>query len=138
MCKYFPSSARGKCRTDHFYCSAGCIPRTFLCDLESDCTEDGEDEKGCIYMSNCNRNQFRCNDGRCIKREYTCDDMDDCGDRHVLQKHLCNNTLGLAHVKNIFYFICRSDEDKCPTENKTCGGGQHQCGTGGRCIPVIR
>ncbi|CAL8118290.1 unnamed protein product [Orchesella dallaii] len=103
--------SRGKCRTDQFYCSSGggCIERTFLCDLETDCPEDLEDERNCAYMASCQRNQFRCNNGRCIKKEWTCDDMDDCGDR--------------------------SDEDKCPDPSKTCSTGEHQCGVGGRCIP---
>ena len=33
-----------------------------------------------FYKTDCNDNEFRCNDGKCISNDYVCDDIDDCLD----------------------------------------------------------
>ena len=30
--------------------------------------------------TDCDDNEFRCNDGKCISNDYVCDDIDDCLD----------------------------------------------------------
>ncbi|KAI4463023.1 vitellogenin receptor-like protein-related-related [Holotrichia oblita] len=70
------------CSEDHFTCathepnSNGCIPLSWRCDGQMDCT-DGSDELGC---TECRANQFKCRDLRCIEKNQVCDGILNCQD----------------------------------------------------------
>lgn len=54
-----------------------CILRAAQCDRRQDCI-DNSDEVNCEHQ--CQGNQFRCNNGRCVHENWVCDTFDDCGD----------------------------------------------------------
>ncbi|XP_011066151.1 PREDICTED: low-density lipoprotein receptor-related protein 6 isoform X2 [Acromyrmex echinatior] len=70
------------CGNDHFTCAApnaavskDCIPATWKCDGQTDCS-DGSDELGC---PTCSRDQFRCQN-HCIELSLVCDGTQQCPD----------------------------------------------------------
>ena len=42
----------------------------------------------------CSLAQFRCGNGKCIPKEWICDEMNDCEDKSDETKALCNPTSG--------------------------------------------
>ena len=68
------------CGADQFTClsgSLGCIPSLWRCDGYPEC-EDNSDELDC---PDCTApDQFRCNNGQCIKHEERCDGIPQCKD----------------------------------------------------------
>ncbi|XP_055870134.1 low-density lipoprotein receptor-related protein 1-like isoform X4 [Biomphalaria glabrata] len=88
-----PKISQAGC-SSNFVCSDGhCILPQWKCDGEIDCG-DGSDEKNCSCICDgeegcpegndeqkcCKEYQFRCNDGRCIAKEWVCDGDDDCSE----------------------------------------------------------
>ncbi|RWS05352.1 perlecan-like protein, partial [Dinothrombium tinctorium] len=86
-----------------------CVPKIRVCDGQQDCI-DNSDERDC--NNRCPGNNFRCNNGKCIKIGWVCDSMDDCGDSSDE-----SNCLGLEHVP--------------------CSYGQYRC-KDGPCISYLR
>lgn len=64
------------CAEDEFKCnsSLSCIDFANVCDGEANCNR-GEDERNC---SGCRPSEFECNDKRCIRLEFRCDQQKDC------------------------------------------------------------
>nr|XP_006817538.1 PREDICTED: low-density lipoprotein receptor-related protein 1-like [Saccoglossus kowalevskii] len=93
------------CSPGQFQCSTLCIPVSWVCDGEADC-QDAQDEKDC-EMKDCQDDEFRCTNGRCISHDLHCDQTDDCGDA--------------------------TDEQECVS---TCSSEDFTCLSDGRCLPI--
>uniref|UniRef100_A0A663LPZ3 EGF-like domain-containing protein n=1 Tax=Athene cunicularia TaxID=194338 RepID=A0A663LPZ3_ATHCN len=68
------------CGDRQWGCSHGhkCIPETWRCDGESDCT-DGSDEDGCPPTP-CQSHEYPCGLGACLNTSLVCDGRQDCVD----------------------------------------------------------
>lgn len=112
------------CHDWMFQCSNDkCVPHWWKCDGVNDCG-DSSDELGCttnitdstaiiepVDPDNCLKNQFMCDNGRCISKSYVCDGYSDCArgeDEINCPKSLCG-------------FRCRSD-GICLDRVKYCDG----------------
>ncbi|CAL1536247.1 unnamed protein product, partial [Lymnaea stagnalis] len=60
------------CTADQFACPEKCVPQTYVCDTENDCSGGYDESQNC--PANCTGpNQFQCPGGRCIPVFYRCD-----------------------------------------------------------------
>ncbi|KYB26208.1 vitellogenin receptor isoform X1 [Tribolium castaneum] len=97
------------CDLSEFSCSLHthiCLPDSARCNGTSECPHH-EDEQNC---SNCQVDEFSCNNTKCIPREWICDHSDDCGDGSDEVPSLCNHTIP-EHATNfscIDRFRCRN------------------------------
>jgi hypothetical protein len=64
----------GECGSEEFKCPYTdlCILRTKVCDGSIDCVGTGADELGCATEVGlwCDRKDFRCSSGKCVKGEF--------------------------------------------------------------------
>lgn len=60
--------------------SGRCIPKSWLCDFDQDCSDLGEDEMNCSSYKVCPENMFECGSHECIENQYFCDGSTDCID----------------------------------------------------------
>ncbi|XP_077974467.1 prolow-density lipoprotein receptor-related protein 1-like isoform X1 [Styela clava] len=86
-----PCNTSNICRKDQFQCSKGnCIPASLRCDRYYSCS-DASDEKDCDSDTTetptttppnyCdNATHVKCDDGTCISKEVTCNQVKDCPD----------------------------------------------------------
>lgn len=60
------------CKKDEFSCKNNhqCIPQSWVCDNENDCTDDS-DEDACMNKD-CEPWMFKCGDGRCVYSTWRC------------------------------------------------------------------
>lgn len=135
-----------------FYCrcpkSGRCIPRTWLCDGESDCT-DGEDEReNCpVSIANvtCEPTYFRCDNGRCIPGRWRCDYTPDCNDKSdevncsmrncsesEFRCHDGRCIRGLLQCNN--QFDCEDYSDELACDTKPCESYEFNCPIHNVCI----
>ncbi|XP_013176222.1 PREDICTED: low-density lipoprotein receptor isoform X7 [Papilio xuthus] len=93
------------CTSNEFRCKTGrCIPLSWRCDNEKDCSDGSDEEPGTCtaQRSSCPEHKFVCASGQCIPAAWHCDDAPDCPDGS--DEHHCDET-------------CRADEF-------TCGNGK--------------
>ncbi|CAB0021057.1 unnamed protein product [Nesidiocoris tenuis] len=95
------------CTSLEFRCSNGtCIAPYLKCNGQNDCP-NGEDERepecpcGSVWRilsetlfsastpTACLQNEFACNNGQCVHRQYLCDDIPDCSDRSDEDENYC-------------------------------------------------
>ncbi|XP_053210193.1 low-density lipoprotein receptor-related protein 8-like [Panonychus citri] len=91
--------------SNSFDCQRLFIPSSWHCDGVVDCY-NGLDEKNCPTAKNCTKNQFKCDNRKCIHVNSVCDGVEDCWDR--------------------------SDEKNC--DKTKCADNQFDCGD--QCIPL--
>lgn len=128
------------CSSQQFRCEPAppndfeyCIPASWKCDGQRDC-HGGEDERGCNSsapdwhgaaspqaLSLCLPNEFRCHNGNCIFKDWTCDFDDDCGDQSD-ESPANTKCHGILRCKD-GYFECRSNK-YCVPERWLCDGEQ--------------
>uniref|UniRef100_A0A2C9LHS5 LNR domain-containing protein n=1 Tax=Biomphalaria glabrata TaxID=6526 RepID=A0A2C9LHS5_BIOGL len=66
------------CAGNEFACHEKCIPASYVCDTDSDCSDGLDEQQNC--PTDCTgHNQFKCPD-KCISSFYTCDASNDCSD----------------------------------------------------------
>lgn len=148
------------CDENKFACPSGkCLPRFWVCDGDGDCgptptnaflpgkksnVSADEDPLFC-KVHQCNQNEFRCRNGRCILKNWRCDHDPDCGNgdasdeedcvyppcekgeftcdnqKCIPQAQVCNGVNDCKDNKT-------SDEnhDLCPN-NRTCGANFFKC-----------
>ncbi|KAK6619502.1 hypothetical protein RUM43_012259 [Polyplax serrata] len=150
------SPCGGECDQDEFLCvgSCTCIPNTFRCDGDPDCTgeqdelECGETELDIFQSCLETENYVRCpRSGKCIKKTWLCDGDDDCGD--FSDETHCdgrNCTAGEFECNNGFCvqksWVCDgdndckdySDETNC-TKKNACSVNEFHC-TDGNCVSL--
>nr|QQK84939.1 vitellogenin receptor [Chrysoperla nipponensis] len=79
------------CNDDEFACTSNmtvCVPEDDRCNGISDCPQ-GEDEENCSD-TDCQKDEFKCKNGKCIQESWVCDKTDDCGDKSDENYDLCN------------------------------------------------
>ncbi|XP_053210363.1 low-density lipoprotein receptor-related protein 4-like [Panonychus citri] len=91
--------------SNSFDCQRLFIPSNWHCDGVVDCY-NGLDEKNCPTAKDCTKNQFKCDNRKCIHVNSVCDGVADCWDR--------------------------SDEKNC--NSTKCAFNQFDCGD--QCIPL--
>ncbi|XP_065657457.1 low-density lipoprotein receptor-related protein 8 isoform X1 [Hydra vulgaris] len=95
-----------------------CLSRAFLCDNENDCP-DGYDELSSTCESiSCNKDEFKCANGKCEKKKQVCDGIDDCGDNSDEADELCSPTAAPVSCNNDSY-QCKN-ESKCIPMTSVC------------------
>ncbi|XP_013176221.1 PREDICTED: low-density lipoprotein receptor isoform X6 [Papilio xuthus] len=93
------------CTSNEFRCKTGrCIPLSWRCDNEKDCSDGSDEEPGTCKVEACGPEEFTCRGkhGECVPLTWMCDDNPDCSDGS--DEKACNET-------------CRADEF-------TCGNGK--------------
>ncbi|XP_013134904.1 PREDICTED: low-density lipoprotein receptor isoform X5 [Papilio polytes] len=93
------------CTANEFRCKTGrCIPLSWRCDNEKDCSDGSDEESGTCKVEACGPEEFTCRGkhGECVPLTWMCDDNPDCSDGS--DEKACNET-------------CRADEF-------TCGNGK--------------
>ncbi|XP_005162276.1 low-density lipoprotein receptor-related protein 1 isoform X2 [Danio rerio] len=75
-CRHFqcPPTRNFRCRNNRV-----CLTRSKLCDGVDNCG-DNSDEASCDYESTCDKDQFRCTNGKCISANLRCNFFNDCED----------------------------------------------------------
>ncbi|KAJ3658176.1 hypothetical protein Zmor_009933 [Zophobas morio] len=112
----------GTCGSNQYQCAGGgCIFSSWVCDGMEDCI-GGEDERECLNVVNCTKDQFRCRrDGSCISKKLVCNHQKDCPDgtdEQECDKYPANGPATPSCSKG--YFPC--DEDRCYPLAALCDG----------------
>nr|XP_026494794.1 very low-density lipoprotein receptor-like isoform X9 [Vanessa tameamea] len=110
------------CTSSEFRCKTGrCVPLSWRCDNEKDCSDGSDEEPGTCKVEACGPEEFTCRGkrGECVPLTWMCDDNVDCSDGS--DEKACNET-------------CRSDEftcgnGKCIQHRWVCDGDD-DCGDG--------
>ncbi|XP_071941000.1 uncharacterized protein [Antedon mediterranea] len=94
-----------KCPTDQVLCvgSTICIPKSYLCDLHTDCINgyDETEEAGCV----CKSDDYQCNNGECVPYDYLCDDYNDCVNNEDEELDICYETCSFPNNDPNGYFV---------------------------------
>ncbi|CAH2050204.1 unnamed protein product, partial [Iphiclides podalirius] len=118
----YRTSESRTCTASEFRCKTGrCIPMSWRCDNEKDCSDGSDEEPGTCKVEACGPEEFTCRGkhGECVPLTWMCDDNPDCSDGS--DEKACNET-------------CRSDEftcgnGKCIQQRWVCDGDD-DCGDG--------
>ncbi|XP_061385720.1 very low-density lipoprotein receptor isoform X5 [Danaus plexippus] len=118
----YASSESRTCTSSEFRCKTGrCVPMSWRCDNEKDCSDGSDEEPGTCKVESCGPEEFTCRGkrGECVPLTWMCDDNVDCSDGS--DEKACNET-------------CRSDEftcgnGKCIQQRWVCDGDD-DCGDG--------
>lgn len=142
------SMSRWTCET-----TRQCILTKHRCDGVEDC-EDGSDEKRCPSRppNDCHPDEFKCEVGGCIPKDWKCDGQQDCDDASD-EPESCppvtcpNNRFRCTNGRCIFEgWKCDGDDDcgdnsdedahlTCPPPLFSCGSGKWECPGGSKvCI----
>ncbi|CAH2989503.1 unnamed protein product [Chilo suppressalis] len=116
----YKTSESRTCTSAEFRCKTGrCIPISWRCDNEKDCSDGSDEEPGTCKVEACGPEEFTCRGkrGECVPLTWMCDDNPDCSDGS--DEKACNET-------------CRSDEftcgnGKCIQQRWVCDGDD-DCG----------
>ncbi|TSL61242.1 Basement membrane-specific heparan sulfate proteoglycan core protein [Bagarius yarrelli] len=125
------------CTIDEFICKTGaCIPLNFVCDNRPDCP-DMSDEIDCSPLITpppipipsttsevktpprpgpCRADQFTCQNGQCVSRDYVCDGDTDCSDGSDEQNCAAKRPGDM----------CAPEQFKCLSD-QTCIPASYQC-----------
>ena len=80
--------------------SERCVPRTWLCDGDFDCSPDSkppsEDEAPDLCSRKCGRGEFQCLSGQCVPRHFYCDGDDDCADKVCCLPYITSSSLKIV------------------------------------------
>lgn len=123
------------CDDNKFSCPNGkCLPRFWVCDGDSDCGStpsyaispnmktnnnsynvSADEDLAFCKVHQCNPNEFRCKNGRCILKNWRCDHDPDCGNGDASDEENCQ------------YPPCEKGEftcenQKCIPQSQVCNG----------------
>ncbi|XP_026758774.2 very low-density lipoprotein receptor isoform X5 [Galleria mellonella] len=143
----YKSAESRTCTSSEFRCKTGrCIPLSWRCDNEKDCSDGSDEEPGTCKVEACDPEEFTCRGkhGECVPLTWMCDDNPDCSDGS--DEKACNETcrsdeFTCGNGKCIQQrWVCDGDDDcgddsdevKCPTP--TCQPHTHFSCADGHCI----
>ncbi|KAJ8925441.1 hypothetical protein NQ315_009274 [Exocentrus adspersus] len=117
----------GGCRLNEFACSSNssiCVLNSAKCNGTSECPHH-EDEKDC---SDCNVDEFSCDNKKCIPVQWICDGVNDCGDNTDEKRELCSHSLDgtLQFSANSCENGFRCKSGHCISLSSVCDG-KHDC-----------
>ncbi|CAG4979463.1 unnamed protein product [Parnassius apollo] len=102
----YKNSESRTCTSSEFRCKTGrCIPMSWRCDNEKDCSDGSDEEPGtCMSQrSSCPEHKFVCTSGHCIPAAWHCDDAADCpdgSDEHQCGKGMIRGETQPRHDSN--------------------------------------
>lgn len=140
------------CNDSEFRCKVTneCIPRSWVCDQQSDCA-DRSDEEDCIECI-----EFKCNNSVCLAQEKVCDGINDCGDfsdeQHcdtcrrdemycpykgcLSSSHICDGIVDCFNGHDEMGCEKTTNENRQMNETFQCGTDEFHCSAGIECIPA--
>lgn len=119
------------CDENKFACPSGkCLPRFWVCDGDTDCGPtpqyalpsgrqssniSADEDPAFCKVHQCNPNEFRCKNGRCILKNWRCDHDPDCGNGDASDEEDCQYPPCEKGE-----FTC--DNQKCIPQSQVCNG----------------
>lgn len=68
----------------------------YYCDSDNDCGDNSDEPGSCVKR--CRKNEFTCDNGRCILAVWTCNGANDCGDNSDENEKTCSKLVSVINT----------------------------------------